>query len=347
MGHLAAGLAVAGDQVLTLLHPAPGATTAAGTAGDGGAEVVRLAVRGGMDLRGLRSFRSALVRFHPQVVHLHLSAPAESTMALALARTVGARAVVVSQHAPGWWPGRSRRGELLVRLAGRLAHRTAATCGAHRRLLCEEMGLAPSRVVVLPPVPPPPPPVVPRGSLRQLLEIEPGRLLVGTHGAVDRSKGTDILVHAAALSRRDDACWVVVGDGPLRRELASSSGQSERVHFIGWREDAAQLLGDLDLYVLPSRTEGFPLALIEALHAGLPVVASEVGGVPEILAPDHGRLVPAGDPEALAIAVDEMLEDRAVRTHLGGRAREAAERYLPEAMVRAHRNLYRALVGEE
>ena len=81
LGRLAAGLAATGDQVLTLLHPAPGATAAARTAREGGAVVTRLGVRSGTDLRGLSAYRSALARFRPQVVHLHLSAPAESTMA--------------------------------------------------------------------------------------------------------------------------------------------------------------------------------------------------------------------------------------------------------------------------
>jgi glycosyltransferase involved in cell wall biosynthesis len=209
------------------------------------------------------------------------------------------------------------------------------------------MGLSEGRVVVLPPVPPPPAPPAPAGALRALLGVGPEQLLVGTHGAVDLSKGSDVFVEAAARSGRPEAIWVLMGDGPLLGELRERAGEGGRLRFTGWREDAASLLGDLDLYVLPSRTEGLPLALLEAMAAGRPAVATAVGGVPEVLGPAGGRLVAPEDPEALAAVVDALLEDPVERDLLGRALARAATAYHGEAVVRDHRRLYRALAGEE
>jgi glycosyltransferase involved in cell wall biosynthesis len=346
LGRLAAGLTAAGDQVHALLHPDPGAQAAAAAVAEAGARVFRIRVKGGSDLGGLANFRRALRRFSPDVVHFHLSAPAESTAALLVARTVGARAVVVTQHAPGWWPRRGPLRSLSFRLSGLLAGRSAAVCHSDRRRLCEEMGLPEGRVVVIPPVPAAPAEPLPPGSLRRLLGVPEGVPLVGTHGAVDLSKGSDLLVAAAARSRHREARWVLLGDGPLLGELRSEAGENGRVLFAGWREDAARLLGDLDVYVLPSRSEGLPLALLEALQARRPVVAARVGGVPELLGGGAGVLVPPGSSEALAGAVDELLDDAQARRRLSEAAPGVAARFTPEEVVRTHRSLYRALAGE-
>lgn len=346
LGRLARGLTEAGDQVSVLLHPDPGAQATAAAAHAAGARVFRIRVRGGRDLKGLVRFRRTLRRLRPDVVHLHLSAPAESTAALAVARTVGAGAVVVTQHAPGWWPRRGPLSSVSFLLSGFLARRSAAVCRSDRRRLCEEMGLPEGRVVVLPPVPAEPAELLPPGSLRRLLDLPEGVPLVGTHGAVDLSKGSDLLLAAAARSRHPEARWVVFGEGPLLEELREEARAEGRVLFTGWRKDAARLLGDLDVYVLPSRTEGLPQALLEALQARRAVVASRVGGVPELLGSEGGVLVPPGSSEALARAVDDLLDDAEERRRLSGRAPRAAERYRPDEVVRAHRSLYRALAGE-
>ena len=112
--------------------------------------------------------------------------------------------------------------------------------------------------------------------------------------------------------RRPDTRFAVVGDGEERAGLEARSaalGLAGAVHFFGWRRDLAEVYGDLDVVVNASRNEGTPVALIEALAAARPVVATAVGGTPDLVGKDErGLLVPPGEPEALAAAVVNVLE---------------------------------------
>jgi glycosyltransferase involved in cell wall biosynthesis len=106
---------------------------------------------------------------------------------------------------------------------------------------------------------------------------------------------------------------LVAGDGPLREELVArarrSSGRGAGVQFLGYRSDLSALLRRADILVHPSLTDALPTAVIHALAHGVPVVASAVGGIPEIVSPDVGILVPPGESRSLANAVTELLED--------------------------------------
>jgi glycosyltransferase involved in cell wall biosynthesis len=135
-----------------------------------------------------------------------------------------------------------------------------------------------------------------------------------------------LLACAAELRRTNPGLhFALVGDGEERARLEAmvgALGLGETVHFFGWRQDTPAVYGDLDLVVNCSRNEGTPVALIEALAAGRPVVATRVGGTPDLLGDDErGRLVPAGDPGALAEAIRETLSDpeAARRRALAGR----------------------------
>ncbi|MGZ4415269.1 MAG: glycosyltransferase, partial [Gaiellaceae bacterium] len=139
---------------------------------------------------------------------------------------------------------------------------------------------------------------------------------------------------------------VIVGDGPERErvedELARRS-LAGRVRLLGERDGVPSLLADADVFVLASRSEGLPLSVIEAMAAGLPVVASDVGGLRElVLESQTGVLVPSGDPAALADALRPLLRDRALRRRLGSAGRERAKGLfdLPR-FQRAHLDLYR------
>jgi len=139
---------------------------------------------------------------------------------------------------------------------------------------------------------------------------------------------------------------VIVGDGPNREqvqdELAARS-LGGRVRLLGERDDVSHLLADADVFLLASRSEGLPLSVIEAMAAGLPVVASDVGGLRELVRDgETGTLVPPGDPVALADALRPLLADRELRRRLGMAARERAKALfdLP-GFRRAHLELYR------
>jgi glycosyltransferase involved in cell wall biosynthesis len=137
----------------------------------------------------------------------------------------------------------------------------------------------------------------------------------------------------------------VVGDGPRRRhleELVAARGLAGRVEFLGHREDVPAILASADAFVLPSRSEAFPNSAIEAMAAGLPVIASEVGGLIDLI--DHGRtglLVPPGDSDAFAAALHSLIADAARASALGRAARaDVQQRYSFERMVASFEHLY-------
>jgi glycosyltransferase involved in cell wall biosynthesis len=195
---------------------------------------------------------------------------------------------------------------------------------------------------------------LPRGSVRTIhngVTVEPVRprtrimkgSVVGVVGRVAHQKGLDVFVRA--LRSLDGVTGVVVGDGPERAELerlAAELGVSERLEITGWREDARSYLPTFDVYCLPSRFEGFPLAVVEAMLAGLPIVASDVGSVAEAIHDgETGLLVPPDDENALAAALRRVLDDRTLASSLGQRARAlAAQRFTAERMARAFEDLY-------
>jgi glycosyltransferase involved in cell wall biosynthesis/peptidoglycan/xylan/chitin deacetylase (PgdA/CDA1 family) len=162
-------------------------------------------------------------------------------------------------------------------------------------------------------------------------------------------KRIDVLIAAAPriLERHPHAEFVVVGDGRCRAELealARSTGVFERFQFLGHRDDVPRLLTEADIFVLPSESEAFPNVIIEAMAAGLPVVASRVGGIPELVSDGiTGRLVPAANRQALADGLLDLL-DHPDRAELFGRnaRRRIEETYSFERMVEQFEWLYEA-----
>jgi glycosyltransferase involved in cell wall biosynthesis len=169
-----------------------------------------------------------------------------------------------------------------------------------------------------------------RGDLRAELGI--GAVpLVGIVARLAPVKAHDLFLRAAARlkDRTPDVHFLVVGDGELRgtlEALASVLGLGGRVRFLGWRSDIERVYADLDLVVLSSRNEGSPIALIEAMAAGRNVVATCVGGVPDVVRHgETGVLVEPDDAEALARAMEDVLgSDPARRAAMAARAREDA-----------------------
>jgi glycosyltransferase involved in cell wall biosynthesis len=135
----------------------------------------------------------------------------------------------------------------------------------------------------------------------------PGVPLIGVIGRLSPEKGVDVLLQSVSLLPTGSVSVIVAGEGPARAALtqqAAELGISSDVHFVGMVEDVGRLYPQLDLVVLPSRSEGLPNVLLEALSADVPVVATAVGAVPEVLANrDAGQVVQPGDPRALAEAI--------------------------------------------
>jgi len=161
-------------------------------------------------------------------------------------------------------------------------------------------------------------------------------------------KDVDTLIRAFGVVSRShqNAGLLLSGDGECREHLAalvSSLGIGDRVRFIGWQLDLPAVYSALDALVLSSRNEGTPVDLIEAMAAGVPVVATSVGGVPDVL--DNGRcglLVPPGDIESLARAMGQVASDGELRERLARAGREqVASRYQPQELAAAIADLYR------
>lgn len=172
-----------------------------------------------------------------------------------------------------------------------------------------------------------------RWRTRKDLGVDSGTCLIGTVGRLTPVKGIPYLLQAARILLRQgaDVKILIVGDGSIRQDLMTQTqdlGISENVVFLGHREDTDELLQAMDIFVLPSLSEGIPMALLEAMRAGCPVVASAVGGIPEVIRDGNdGMLVPAKDPSALADAIGAMQASALNRARFSeaGRARVTAE----------------------
>jgi glycosyltransferase involved in cell wall biosynthesis len=192
----------------------------------------------------------------------------------------------------------------------------------------------------------------PSAALRAKLGVPPSARVAVSIGRHVPEKGYRHLVDAAALIERAQpgVHWVLVGNGELRSELEAQTrrvGLASQVHFTGWRDDVADVLALADVFVLPSESEGFGRVLVEAMSMGRGLVATAVGGVPDIvLAGETGLLVEPADSVGLAEAVRALLEDpaRAVRLGAAGRAR-AESTFSLGAHVAAIERVYDEVLG--
>lgn len=191
-------------------------------------------------------------------------------------------------------------------------------------------------------------------ELKRSWDLETGDPVVGTVGRLVDPKGHGHLLDALAKVRSQIAGVkaLLVGDGTLRTEMerrAEALGLSDTVIFTGIRRDVPEVLALLDVFVLPSLWEGLPIALLEAMAAGLPVVATRVGGVPEVVVEgETGLLVPPRDPEALAQAILTLLRDPDLRQAMGQAGRERVrEHFSVDQMVKKTESLYQRLLAEK
>lgn len=292
----------------------------------------------------------ALERLRPTIVQSH---GARSNVYTRLAaRYAGVPIVLSTVHnslfdydVPGW---RRTLYVLAERLTSPLADRIVAVSAAIARDLVERYGIAAARTVVVRngidawafrPTREP-------AAVRADLGVAGGRRVVVMAGRMTPQKGWDVLLEAAArlAAARSDLAWVLVGDGPLRPALTRRAAElAVAAHFTGARADMADVLGCADVVVLASRSEGLPFTLLEAMALGKPVVATRVGGVPEVVEEGRsGRLVPREDPAALATAIADVLEaPDAAAMGARGRARVEAA-FTLDGMVRALEGVYLA-----
>jgi glycosyltransferase involved in cell wall biosynthesis len=312
-------------------------------------------VRPGQDLVALARLVRLLRRLRPAIVHTHL-AKAGALGRLA-ARLAGVPLVVHTYHGHVF---HSYFSPLRTRAVLAAEHFLAGltdclvTVGERQRRELVGYGFRPRQLVAIPlgldleryllPAP--------RGVLRRELGVPDTAPLVGIVARLVPIKAHADFLHAAARLRAEwpDIHFAIVGDGERRAALAALAGElglADRTHFVGWRRDLPAVYADLDVVCLSSLNEGSPVALIEAMAAGRPVVATAVGGVPEVVQDGvSGLLVPPRAPAALAAAVASLLRAPERAAALGQAARAAVyPRYSAGRLVRDIETLYARLLA--
>ena len=186
-----------------------------------------------------------------------------------------------------------------------------------------------------------------RDFLRREFSFGPENYLVGVVAALEDHKGHTYLLQASKILRAKapNVRVIVVGTGSLRWELDRQTrelGVEDMVFFLGFREDVPRILASLDLFVLSSHLEGLGSSILDAMASRLPVVATRVGGIPEVVINgETGLLVPPRDPEALAEAILTLCRDRELAARLGQKGYEIVhEKYSAEAMADRIISLY-------
>jgi glycosyltransferase involved in cell wall biosynthesis len=191
-----------------------------------------------------------------------------------------------------------------------------------------------------------------RRAARVVLNLDGDAHVVAFVGRLAAIKQPDLFLVAAARVAQADARarFLVAGGGELETALrtkASDLGIASRVRFLGWQRDVAAIYAASDLLALTSRNEGTPVALIESMAAAVPGVSFSVGGVPDVITgPELGVLVPAGDVDALAAGIRNLLTDNGAREAMGQRARSyVCERFGIDRLLRDLDALYRELLA--
>lgn len=341
--HLAEELRRRGHEVCPV-GPADRGPWLAGQFRARGFEPERYTMRRNLDVGCLRALAATLRRRGVDVVHSH-----EFTMGVygaAAARLIG-RPHVLTMHGGRYYAERLQRRVALS--AAARASRTVGVSAAAAADLERTLWLRRGSVRVIPNG------IAPsRGDgsrLRAELGLAPDALLVVAVGNLYPVKGHVVLVRALAALHRagvDGELHVAIAgrgeEEPALRAAAASAGVADRLHLLGYRDDAADVVAAADVFAMPSLSEGLPLAILEAMNAGKPIVASRVGGIPEALADgEHALLVPPGDHAALAAALRRLLDDHALRQRLGCAARRRArECFSVERMTDEYERLYRA-----
>jgi glycosyltransferase involved in cell wall biosynthesis len=290
------------------------------------------------DVRAALLVWRELRRLRPDIIQVNLPSPASARQLLLIATTLPGTRVVAVEHLPA--PLHTPAARRLKRLTSR---RLAAHVAVGQQTAADVeriVGLRQGSVRVVPNGVP---------ATSTTATYRPGRAtLIGTVGRLEPRKGVDVLL--TALHRLPGARLHVVGTGPLATEvagLARELGVGDRCELIGWSEEVDRVLAEWDIFVLASRAEGMSLAVLQAMHVGLPVVVTDVGSVRELVVDGKtGLVVPPDDPAALTAALERLLADADLREQLGRAARRRAQADFGAAtMARRYEGIYAELLG--
>lgn len=332
------------------LSPGAALDELAGSLEERGVAVERIAfLRSKWDVRGQAALWSAMRRARPAIVHLHAAGDDLPRTLPPIARVAGAARVIASiQGAASNLPA-----ELTAPL--RTADAVTASFTPAAAALVSELGLPRAAVRVVPNGADPGDEIEELPAARRLRErfaAGPFRPLWVTATRLELEKGHDVLLEALAQLRARNLEFVVAlaGDGSRRAALearARDLGLAGQVSFLGRLDSLGPLLRAADAFVLPSRAETVPLTLLEAMARARPVVASDVGGVADVVETGvHGHLVPAGDSGALAAALETLHHKPALALGMGQRAAERIRSgWTWDRVVEAYEVVYDEVLG--
>ena len=317
-------------------------------------DVIRREIRPLWDLAGLVRLCNFLRREHYDIVHTHTSKG--GFVGRLAARLAGVPVIVHTVHGFAFHEQSPRSTRFfystLERIASRWCDRIVSVSEFHRRWALELGICQPSKILAIPNgIAALPNPTVPPAELRRRLGVAERDMLILSMARLAPDKGLEYLIAAAAILVRTERQFriVIAGDGPVRarlEELARNLGIADWVNFLGFREDVSDLLAACDLVVLPSLREGLSIALLEAMAAGKPIIATSIGSHRELACQaEIARLVRPADAAALCEAILQVRGDAALRNSLGTTARSLFESYYSEErMLNAYKQLYFDLV---
>jgi glycosyltransferase involved in cell wall biosynthesis len=297
-------------------------------------------------VRERREIRRLLEQRRPDVVHTH--GYRADLLHAGIARRLGIPTVTTIH-------GSSRmswRTAIYEAIQFRLLRRFQAVVAVSRPLVAdvERAGVPAERIRLVPNSWDGRADLLSRSEARKRLRLPPDAFVIGFVGRLIPVKGCDIFLRA--LSRVADAgdgvLGSIIGDGPERQSLEALSadlGLAGRVRFHGSQQDAATLFRAFDVWVLSSRSEGTPMALFEAMAAGVPIVAAKVGGVADALSDREGFLVAPQDPDGLARCIEDILAGRgAPRERTAAASARLVEQFGPDQWIDRHLAVYREVV---
>ena len=305
-----------------------------------GIPVTRVVVGPRSYLHEYRSLGAIVARLRPDVIHTH--GYREDVIGGAVARTHGVP-TVSTVHG---FTGGGRRNRLNERIQCFALRRTDAVLAVSRPLVdrLQRAGIPRERIHFIPNGFAPPINTMSRDAARRMLGIAEHVVVAGWVGRLSLEKGADVMLDALAQS---DASWrlSMIGEGQERqrlREQATELGIGNRVLWHGAVPNAGAVMPAFDAFVLSSRTEGTPIALFEAMHASVPIVATRVGGVPDVVTSEHALLVLPEEPRAIAEALAELKRDpSAARLRTDLARNRVLDAFSAEAWLDAVEDVYR------